>query len=329
MLDSSKITSLLHTKWAGRNTVYKDITGSTNDDAKELAASGADHGTLVVADRQDTGRGSRGRSWETPPGANIAMSLVVRPNIPVERVPMLTLVMGLSVAEGADEAIKETAGDAARQRGCEDPDSEWTSVPDEGTCGIKWPNDVVLSGRKICGILTELHMNPDGSIGDVVIGVGINVNMKHEDFAESIRDVAGSLLTGTGLRVDRSLVVARVMERFEENYEKFVSTCDLSLLKQQYEARLLNKGRQVILIDPKRTADIAPRSKVEEKFCKQEADNKPDTADAETEGGTPPEEIGTALGITDLGELKVRLLSGVELQVNSGEVSVRGVYGYV
>ncbi|MBE5827016.1 MAG: hypothetical protein E7307_10310 [Butyrivibrio sp.] len=172
-------------------------------------------------------------------------------------------------------------------------------------------------------------MNPDGSIGDVVIGVGINVNMKHEDFAESIRDVAGSLLTGTGLRVDRSLVVARVMERFEENYEKFVSTCDLSLLKRQYEARLLNKGRQVILIDPKRTADIAPRNKVEEKFCKQEADNKPDTADAETEGGTPSEEIGTALGITDLGELKVRLLSGVELQVNSGEVSVRGVYGYV
>ncbi|MCR5155352.1 MAG: biotin--[acetyl-CoA-carboxylase] ligase family protein, partial [Butyrivibrio sp.] len=241
MLGSSKIISLLRTRWAGRNTVYKDITGSTNDDAKELAAAGADHGTLVVADRQDTGRGSRGRSWETPPGANIAMSLIVRPNIPIDRVPMLTLVMGLSVAEGADEAIRETiqqGAETAGQQGGEAPSCGATSAPagaaaNSGSmtmahedasnddvvpaCGIKWPNDVVLAGRKICGILTELHMNPDGSVGDVVIGVGINVNMKHEDFAESIRDVAGSLLTGTGLKVDRSLVVARVMERFEEN----------------------------------------------------------------------------------------------------------------
>ncbi len=348
MLGSSKITSLLRTRWAGRNTVYKDITGSTNDDAKELAAAGADHGTLVVANRQDTGRGSRGRSWETPPGANIAMSLIVRPNIPIDRVPMLTLVMGLSVAEGADEAIKETAelqgsegATGAANSGpattAHEDASKDNLVP---ACGIKWPNDVVLAERKICGILTELHMNPDGSIGDVVIGVGINVNMKHEDFAESIREVAGSLLTGTGLKVDRSLVVARVMERFEENYEKFTETCDLSLLRQQYEARLLNKDRQVILIDPGRTADIAPRSSVEEKFRQQESVSALDAATDSTKAGKTAagntkatggaaEETGTALGITDIGELRVRLLNGEELQVNSGEVSVRGVYGYV
>ena len=331
MLGSKQITDLLRTKWAGCNIVYKDITGSTNDDAKELAAAGAVHGTLVVADRQDTGRGSRGRSWETPAGSNIAMSLIVRPSIPIDRVSMLTLVMGLSVAEGVDAAVIET--------GCSVDDSAAGEVESVGAgiattdvcidalgdgsgCGIKWPNDVVLEGRKICGILTELHMNPDGTIGDVVIGVGINVNMKAEDFDDSIREFAGSLLTGTGRRTYRSLVVARVMERFEANYEKFVESSDLSQLKDQYEARLVNRDREVMLVNGDRTPEVAGKEAVEQCFAEYPERGAEDRF-------CECEERGMAIGISDMGALRVRMDSGMIREVNAGEVSVRGLYGYV
>jgi BirA family biotin operon repressor/biotin-[acetyl-CoA-carboxylase] ligase len=291
MLSKEHISEQLHTRWAAANIWYKDITDSTNDDAKRLAEEGAPHGMLVVADKQEQGRGSRGRSWETPAGVGIAMSLIVRPKVPIECVSMLTLVMGLSVAEGAEQAINESISESSF------------------TCNIKWPNDVILAERKICGILTELHMGPSGEMSDVVIGVGINVNMAR--FPEDIKDVAGSLLTGCGRPIDRSLVVARVMERFEENYEKFEKTHDLSLLKGQYEKRLVNKGLRVMLLDTKKLSEVKGREEVEEKFAE------------------PQNEQGEALGITDKGELIVRMDSGEVREVTAGDVSVRGLYGYV
>ena len=302
MLSKEEIERRLTTRWAACNIVYKDITDSTNNDARDLAAEGAPHGTLVVADKQEAGRGSRGRSWETPAGTNIAMSLVIRPTAPADRISMLTLVMGLSVAEGVDLAIAESSADGSKTL--------------EGTSNsglysqIKWPNDVVIDKKKICGILTELHMNPDNSIRDVVIGVGINVNMT--DFPDEIKGVAGSLLTQTGKRVNRSLVVARVMERFEENYEKFQMSYDLSYLKEQYESRLINKGEMVKILDSGKTGGT------------------PAAWDARS--GT----VGCALGITDLGELLVDV-TGEQAgshhrdirTVGAGEVSVRGLYSYV
>lgn len=276
MLDKDSIKKYLDTSWAGSEIIYKEVTDSTNNDAGDLAAEGAAHGTLVVADRQDRGRGSRGRSWETPPGSNIAMSLILRPTAPAERISMLTLVMGLSVAEGVELALAETA------------DSSFPKDEGESRVMIKWPNDIVIGRRKICGILTELHMNSDNTIRDVVIGVGINVNMT--DFPEEIREIAGSLLTQTGRRVDRSLVVARCMERFEDNYGRYQKSYDLSLLRDQYEKRLINRGERVRILDPKDGFE------------------------------------GTALGITDMGELKVD--AGEIRVVGAGEVSVRGLYSY-
>ena len=302
MLSKEEIERRLTTRWAACNIVYKDITDSTNNDARDMAAEGAPHGTLVVADKQEAGRGSRGRSWETPAGTNIAMSLVIRPTAPADRISMLTLVMGLSVAEGVDLAIAENS--AAGSKTLE-------GALNSGIYSqIKWPNDVVIDKKKICGILTELHMNPDNSIRDVVIGVGINVNMT--DFPDEIKGVAGSLLTQTGKRVNRSLVVARVMERFEENYEKFQMSYDLSSLKEQYESRLINKGEKVKILDSGKTGGT------------------PAAWDARS--GT----VGTALGITDLGELLVDV-TGEQAgshhrdirTVGAGEVSVRGLYSYV
>ncbi len=161
-------------------------------------------------------------------------------------------------------------------------------------------------------------MAPEGGIEDAIIGVGINVNMV--DFPEQIRGVAGSLLTQTGKRMDRSLVVARVMERFEENYEKFEKTSDLSLLKEQYEARLINRDQRVMILDPRKAAVVAPEEAVEQKFARQ---------GVQTEGGSGNDELGIARGITSLGALIVELDSGEVREVNAGEVSVRGLYGYV
>ena len=283
MLNKQEIERQLHTKWAACNIVYKEVTGSTNDDARDLAKEGSPAGTLVVADRQDSGRGSRGRSWETPAGTNIAMSLVVRPTAPADRVSMLTLVMGLSVAEGVDLALAEAEGTLTA-----DAQGAGEAGP---IAQIKWPNDVVIDKRKICGILTELHMNSDNTISDVVIGVGINVNMTQ--FPDEIREIAGSLLSQTGKRVDRSLVVARVMERFERNFEKFQKGFDLSELKDQYERRLINKDEMVRVLDPKDGFE------------------------------------GRALGITEKGELLVEAAPGDIRVIGAGEVSVRGLYSYV
>ena len=283
MLNNEHIKGQLHTKWAAHNYYYKEITASTNDDAKELAENGAPHGTLVVADRQDKGRGSKGRAWETPAGTNIAMSLIVRPIAPSDKISMLTLIMGLSVAEGIEQCLGDSSSDridgigGGEKSGC--------------VAQIKWPNDVVIAGKKICGILTELHMDDANKIADVVIGVGINVNMT--EFPKEISEIAGSVVSTTGVRLDRGAVVAAVMERFEENYEKYNSTFDLSLLKEQYEKRLINIGKDVRVID------------------------------------TMKENEAVALGITEGGALIIRTKDGNTQEINAGEVTVRGLYSYV
>ena len=265
-IHTSAILKMLHTDWAGKNPVFRAVTGSTNTDAAELAAAGAVHGTLVIADRQQAGRGRRGRVWESPAGENVFMSIVLRPRIPAEKAPMLTLVMALALAEGI-------------------------SVISGVQAGIKWPNDIVIHRHKICGILTEMHMNSDGSIRDVVIGVGINVNM--QEFPASIRDMAGSLYTETGEKYDRNELIASVMEHFEKNYDIFAEAESLAPLKAAYEERLLNMEQEVRVLDP------------------------------------TGEYTGRALGITLTGELTVESENGNITEVNAGEVSVRGLYGYV
>ncbi len=265
----------------GANLIYKEETGSTNDDCKRLSEEGAPHGTLVVADHQVTGRGSHARGWETPAGANIAMSLLLRPEeIAITRLPLVTLVMGLSLAEAVEELL---AAETSLRDGVAGPFSA-------SQRSIKWPNDIVLDGRKISGTLTELHLNPDGSVLDVIVGTGINVNQTQ--FPEEIRNVAGSLLNHTGQEQDRARLIALVMKYMQHNYEVFCRTQDLSALKADYEKRLIPLGTDVRVLDPNQ---------------KQE----PYTARCE--------------GITELGELIVTTKEGVRKQLRAGELSIRGV----
>ena len=159
------ISQATHTKWAGKTVHFARETDSTNLWGKRAwREEGAGHGELFVAEYQSAGRGRFTRRWSAPPDSAITMSILICPEFSPQKAPMLTLVMGLSVAQAVAELGLEV--------------------------GIKWPNDVVVSRKKICGILTEMTMKQD-KIGCAVIGVGINVNM--ESFPEEMADKATSL----------------------------------------------------------------------------------------------------------------------------------------
>ncbi|MDE5718786.1 MAG: biotin--[acetyl-CoA-carboxylase] ligase, partial [Lachnospiraceae bacterium] len=210
----SEIASRLHTKWAGKKLYFFESTGSTNPDAKRFAEEGAPHGATVVADRQTAGRGRRGRSWESPAGCSVYFTIVIRPAFAPDKASMITLVMALSVAE----AIHEVTG---------------------LDTGIKWPNDIVVNGKKVVGILTEMSMTPEmNEIQFLVAGVGVNVNQNGSaDFPEELRRTATSLKMECGKTVDRAVLLERILARFEADYETFERSFCLSGLKQRYEQR--------------------------------------------------------------------------------------------
>lgn len=256
--------SLRSTKWAGKSIFVFKETDSTNIQAKAGGEKGEPHGTLYVAESQSAGRGRRGRRWESPAGESIYMSLLLRPEFPPVKAPMLTLVMALAVAR----ALREQTGVDVQ---------------------IKWPNDLVVQGRKICGILTEMSIEMTW-INYVVIGIGINVNQN--EFPEELKDCASSLKMETGRRFRRSHLIAAVMEYFEMYYEQFLQEGSLAGLRKEYNELLVNKDRQVKILEP----------------------------------GNHYEAY--ALGINDTGELIVEKEDGSVQNIFAGEVSVRGIYGY-
>ena len=261
--NETTIADQIHTKWAGKTVHFARETDSTNLWIKRLAKEGASEGTIALAEFQSAGRGRLGRSWEVPEGTSVMMSILLRPKFEPQYAPTLTLVMGMAVAK----AVKSLGFDVS----------------------IKWPNDVVVSHKKICGILTEMGVR-DGKIDYAVIGVGINVNIK--EFPEEMADKATSLYLESGREFDRSQIPGLVMEAFEEYYEKFAATCDLSGLKEEYESILANYNQPVRVL------------------------------------AKEPYE-GVARGITDGGELLVEKTDGMIVAVSAGEGSVRGLYSYV
>ena len=257
------LEDMLSTRWAGHPLYYAQEIDSTNLWAQRLSEEGQGSGTLCVADFQTAGRGSRGRRWEEEPHLSVMMSLLLKPSFPAERASMLTLVMGMAVCK----AVRSFGLDAT----------------------IKWPNDVVVSKKKICGILTEMRL--DGSeIRDVVIGVGINVNARA--YPPELSDKATSLYLEAGHVFSREEVLSKVIEIFEGYEELFEEKADLSLLKEEYESLLANKDAPVRVL-----SDL-------------------------------PFE-GVALGIDERGRLLVRKEDGSISLVGAGEVSVRGLYSYV
>ncbi len=244
---------------------YYEQLDSTNTKASELALEGAEHGTVVVAGCQTAGKGRRGRTWESPSEDNIYMSILLRPEFKADKASMVTLVMAYSVAK-----VLQKNGFADVQ--------------------IKWPNDLVLSGKKVCGILTEMYLQGT-AIDYIVVGVGVNVNTSV--FSEELVDKATSLFLECGKLSDKEQLIVDIVETFMEMYDRFIEAGDLEFLQDAYNAILVNKNREVRILEPGN------------------------------------EYTAYALGINEKGELMVRLQDGTEKNVYAGEVSVRGVYGYI
>ena len=264
ILSENELVSIRKTEWIGKEIHYYDVTDSTNTRAKSLGEGDAPHGTLVVADMQESGKGRRGRSFISPAGTGIFMTLLLKPEVQPQNASMLTLVAAMAVVKGMERSVGITPQ-------------------------IKWPNDIILHGKKVCGILTEMSAQFD-YVNYIVVGVGINVhNVK---FEEDIENKATSILLETGKRIHRAKLIEAVWEEFEHYYALYLETEDLSKIEKEYNSYLVNYNQKVRVLDPKGEYD------------------------------------GKAMGITKRGELIVDTWEARRL-VSAGEVSVRGVHGYV
>lgn len=261
MYNKRELEQGLKTKTMGQSIYFYEETDTTNNRARELALEGAPEGTLVVAEKQTAGRGRRGKVWESPLGTGIWMSLVLRPQIMPAEASVLTLLCGLATAE----AIEVETG---------------LSV------GIKWPNDILINGKKAVGILTEMDCEMS-QVHFVIPGIGINVNTA--SFPPEIADIATSLYLECGKTVSRRRLVHKVLERLEEHYETFLRTGSFTAMLEDYRKHCITLGKEVHVL------------------------------------GREPF-FAEALDITPEGELLVRRAdNGKEEVVFSGEVSIRGV----
>ena len=343
VFNREQIAARLSTAWAGRPTVYLEETGSTNDDIFELAAQGYPHGTLAVTARQTAGKGRRGRTWLSPPEGNIYMSILLRPDLRPDLTPMLTVVMALSACQAANDLLgrenaPQAAGAAPREREAAPQFSaasaQAASAPDR-LCrfGIKWPNDIVVSVnggpyRKICGILTEMRME-DSEISAITIGIGLNVNQT--EFPAEIAQNATSIAVALGRKINRASLAASVWNHFEKNYGIFMQTRDFSGLRPAYEESLVNRGRAVHVLDPKvpftgTAIGIDDRGALLVLPDGDAPDRAAQSAMPDPDGGTA---AGKTAGCSGTEGTAAGKTAGRLVAVSSGEVSVRGVNGYV
>lgn len=257
-LNSNTISALLKKE---RQVFVTSEISSTNDWAASFSGQ-ATHGSLFLAERQRDGRGRRGRKWESPFGEGLFMSVLEYPSLPSEQVMRLTLCAGVAVCRG----IFDITG----------------LLPQ-----IKWPNDIVLDGKKVCGILAEMQAEAE-QIKHVIIGIGVNVNQ--DKFPKELQGIATSLKLVTGKEWDKNQLAAAICNRMEEVEELLQNGC---FSMEEYGNLCVTLNREVRVI----------------------------TVESEYKA--------TATSVTEDGELVVRLADGSERKVNSGEVSVRGLFGYL
>lgn len=212
-----ELRPLLGTRDLGQVLHCFDEVSSTNDVARELAEADAAHGEVVVAERQTAGRGRRGRPWASPPGRNLYLSAVLRPDLPPQRAPEITLVASVALC------------DVVRQAGVE--------------AGIKWPNDLLASGRKLAGILTEMASEPD-RLSWVVLGVGVNLNARPEDFPPELRAEATSVAIERGQPAPRALFAAALLKALEEWLDRH-GDAGFAPVREAWRERSVTLGRTV------------------------------------------------------------------------------------
>ena len=250
-----------------RRVACLDVIDSTNTECKRRAMAGEPEGLAVMAEEQTGGKGRRGRSFQSPKGCGLYLSLLLRPRLEPAAVTDFTAWVAVAVCDGIEAAC------GIRPR-------------------IKWTNDIVLNGRKLVGILTELGLESEtNSLQYLVTGIGVNVNHTPEDFSPDIRDMAGSLAMELGHPVRRVELAAAIIRALDRMYRSFPQ--DKQRYLDQYRADCLTPGNRVQLVTP---------------VSRQEA---------------------YALEIDDQFRLVVELEDGTRKALSAGEVSVRGMYGYV
>ena len=245
---------------------YFDTIGSTNDEARRMAKSGAPHGTVLIAGHQTGGHGRRGRSFHSPAGSGIYMSVLLRPDCAPTELMHLTCAAAVAMCDAIEQAVGFRPG-------------------------IKWTNDVVCGKRKIGGILTELGFTNQGLVDYAIIGIGINCTQTELDFPDDIRGVAASLAMCSDANINTAAVAAAMIQAIQIMDQQLLSSKDKILSQYRYDCITL--GQEIVLL------------RGEEK------------------------RYGIARDIDPDGGLVVEFQSGTLEVVSSGEVSVRGMYGYV
>ncbi|MBR2937587.1 MAG: biotin--[Oscillospiraceae bacterium] len=249
-----------------RDTVYwYDTIDSTNTRAKELAKAGAPHGTVIIAGNQTEGRGRLGRSFSSPDGMGVYLSVILRPGCTPDKLMHLTCAAGVA-AMAAVEAISGVCPD------------------------IKWANDLVLGSKKLGGILTELGF-AGNRVDYAIVGIGINCCQRAEDFPEELQDIATSLLMHTGKKISPAILAAALTEQlFHMDWTLF---SEKEQLMETYRRHCITLGKEIVVIQN------------DQKYA------------------------ATAFDIDKDGGLMVRFADGFEKVINFGEVSVRGLCGYL
>lgn len=266
-LSLNEITSQLGAHpWADSIHIFDEV-GSTNTLAKELAAKGAPSGTVLIADRQSSGRGRLGRTFLSPGDVGVYLSALIRPECPPTELMHLTCAVAVAMCDAVEASFGFRPG-------------------------IKWTNDLVVGSRKLGGILTELSLNPKTGLVDyAVLGIGINCRQETQDFDESIRNMACSARMVMGRDADRNLLAAEMIRSLHRMDETMLTGKDEMMAR--YRKNCITLGKEISIV---RGDEISH---------------------------------GTALDIDEEGALVVRLDSGEIRTVNSGEVSIRGLYGYI
>jgi BirA family biotin operon repressor/biotin-[acetyl-CoA-carboxylase] ligase len=266
ILTLEELEPYLKTGSIGRTIFHFDSIESTNSKAKQLADLGEPHGTLVISEEQTKGRGRLGRTWVSPKYKGIWMSIILRPNLnPIEAVK-LTQTAAAAVVLAAKDLGLETY--------------------------VKWPNDIVINHKKVCGILTEMNAELT-RINYVVVGIGINVNINEAEFPDDIKDIATSLRIQTKTTVNRQKLTAGILNNFESLFKKFIDKNDFKASIDICRENSALIGNEILVI------------------------------------GRENKTLAKALDIDEEGRLLVEYPDGKKEKLISGEVSIRGKGSYI
>ena len=257
---SEEVAPHLTTESFGRNLVFHEKVDSTNLQAKSLARQGAPEGSVVVADSQTGGRGRMGKGWVSPPGTNLYFSVILRPPVPPVRLSQIPLLAAAAIHRAV------------------------SSMVEGASATIKWPNDILIGGRKVCGILCEMETEPDMT-HFVIAGIGINVNLRN--VPEEIEKIATSLFLESGREHSRPVILSAILNCFEPLYKEWLEADDLRDFLPYLERHAWLKDREVTVDNYKGTL------------------------------------AGRVLGISRIGELLLETEDGLVHRITSGEAHIR------